>query len=270
MTEKETNITNSSEFKKLSIQVSLNGLSFCVLDTVDHKIVLSDAISFEKERTPYGLQKGLVALIERNSLQKKTFSEVLVIQRNSLFSLVPKSLFNKDNLANYLKFNSKILAADHISFDELDNLDIVNVYIAYMNVNNYIYELFGAFTYKHNGSVLLETLLKNNTTEKKPVCYVNSLHGQMDIAVISQKKLLFYNSFKYHSKEDFIYYLLFTFEQLKLNTEKTALKLFGSIQKNDELYALCYQYIKNVSIYTSNLPFTENHDTIDFEVLNSL
>ena len=261
---------NSSEFNKLSIQVSLNGLSFCVLDTVDHKIELSDAISFEKERTPYGLQKGLVALLERNSLSKKTFSEVLVIHRNSLFSLVPKSLFNEENLANYLKFNSKILATDHISFDELDDLDIVNVYISYMNVNNYIYELFGEFTYKHNGSVLLETLLKSNTTENKPICYVNSLHSQMDIVVISQKKLLFYNSFKYHTKEDFIYYLLFTYEQLKLKTEKTALKLFGSIQKDDELYALCYQYIKNVSIYNSNLPFNDGSDALDFEVLNSL
>ena len=270
MTEKETNTINSSEFDKLSIQVSLNGLSFCVLDTVDHKIKLSDAITFEKERSPYGMQKGLIALLERNSLSKKTFSEVIVIHRNNLFSLVPKSLFNDENLANYLKFNSKMLASDHISYDDLDDHDMMNVYISYMNVNNYIYELFGEFTYKHNGSVILETLLKGTTTETEPICYVNILHGQMDVTIIAQKKLLFYNSFKFNSKEDFIYYLLFTYEQLKLNTEKTVLKLFGNIQKDDELYTLCYQYIKNLSIYASTLPFSNAHEAIDFEVLNSL
>ncbi len=270
MTEKKTNTTHISEFDKLSIQVSLNGLSFCVLDTVDEKVRISDAITFEKERSPYGMQKGLVALLERNSLSKKTFSEVVIIHRNSLFSLVPKSLFNAENLANYLKFNSKMLATDHLSFDELDNLDMMNVYIPYMNVNNYIYDLYGEFTFKHNGSVLLETLLKGNATETKPICYVNVLHNQMDVAIISHKKLLFYNSFKFNSKEDFIYYILFTYEQLKLNTEKTALKLFGNIQKDHELYALSYQYIKNISIYTAASPLTDSHESIDFEVLNSL
>jgi len=110
MIEKTINKDIIQDFDKLSIQVSLNGLSFCVLDTIEHSIRYSDTIVFEEERSPYGLQKGLVTLFEKHSLPKKKFSEVIVVHRNNLFSLVPKPLFDSDEMSNYLKFNTKILA----------------------------------------------------------------------------------------------------------------------------------------------------------------
>ena len=274
MTAKKTNNNISQDFDKLSIQVSLNGLSFCVLDTIENKIKYSDTIIFEEERTPYGLQKGLVTLFERHSLAQKKFSEVIVVHRNNLFSLVPKSLFDHAEMANYLKFNTKILATDHIDYDEIEGFDMMNVYVPFVNVNNYIYDLFGEFTFKHNGTVMIESLLKGNTADKEPTCYVHIAHRQLDITVIAKKKLVFFNSFKFSTKEDLVYYLLFTLEQLKMDTESVKLKLFGNIEEGDELYSICYQYVKNISIFvpsTSSYPFANlNEEAIDFTILNSL
>jgi len=121
---------------------------------------------------------------------------------------------------------------------------------------------------------MIESLLKGNNTVSEPTCYVHVAHRQIDITVIEKKKLLLYNSFKFHTKEDLVYYLLFTMEQLNLDTEKTKLKLFGNIEEGDELYAICYQYVKNISIFvpsTSSYPFTNlDKEVIDFTVLNSL
>ena len=36
------------DFKKLSIQVSLNGLSFCVLDTIKNSVLLAEKVLFLK------------------------------------------------------------------------------------------------------------------------------------------------------------------------------------------------------------------------------
>mgnify|MGYP001819176976 CR=1 FL=1 len=274
MTVKKTNNNISQEFDKLSIQVSLNGLSFCVVDTLENSIRYSETIIFEKERSPYGLQKGLVALFERHSLTQKSFSEVIVVHRNNLFSLVPKSLFDQNEMPNYLKFNTKILATDHMVYDEIEGHDMMNVYVPFVNVNNYIYELFGEFTFKHNGTVMIKSLLKENITDKEPTCYIHIAHRQMDITIIAKKKLLLFNSFNFDTKEDLVYYLLFTMEQLKLDTEHTKLKLFGNVEEGDELYAICYQYVKNVSIFvlpTTSYPFANlDGEAIDFTVLNSL
>ena len=272
MTEKKTN-NSTKEFHKLSIQVSLNGLSFCIVDTISDTIISSEIITFEEERTPYGLQKGLVALFEKHQITKKKFSEVIVVHRNKLFSLVPKSLFDENEMANYLKFNTKILANDHIDYDELESYDMVNVYVPFTNVNNYIYELFGEFVFKHSGTVMVESLLSSQNNTKAPICFVHVTQKQMEVTVISQKKLMLYNSFDFNSKEDFIYYLLFAFEQLELDTETTRLKLFGDIEEGDTIYNICYTYVKQVSILvpsTSSYPMDLGKESIDFTVLNTL
>jgi len=229
---------------------------------------------FEKSLTPFELQTNVEELFKTHKLAGSQFSEVVVVHSNGLFSLVPKSLFDVNELANYLKFNSKILADDHIAYDELDNYDMVNVYVPFVNINNYIFDLFGEFEYKHNGTVLVQALLNNSGAGKEPICYAHLDGHQMDITIIAQKKLLFFNSFNITSKEDFIYYLLFTMEQLKLDTESTKLKLFGSIEEGDELYNLCYEYIKDISLYipsVATIPMaTANQKSLDFTVLSAL
>lgn len=263
----------TKEFNKLSIQVSLNGLSFCIVDTIGNTVVDSDRIIFEKERTPYGLQKGLVSLFNKHNIPQQKFSEIIVVHRNKLFSLVPKSLFDENELANYLKFNTKILATDHIEYDQVENHDMMTVYIPFVNVNNYIYELFGEFVFKHSGTVMVESLLTGQNIAKEPTCYVHVADRQMELTVISQRKLLLYNSFDFGTKEDFIYYLLFTLEQLKLDTESTKLKLFGAVEEGDAIYDICYEYVKNISIFVPSVsayPMDLKKDAIDFTVLKTL
>jgi len=163
-------------------------------------------------------------------------------------------LFDENELANYLKFNTKILANDHISYDEVENHDMITVYVPFVNVNNYLYGLFGEFTYKHSGTVMVESLLTGQSIPKEPTCYVHVSDRQMEVTIISQRKLLLYNSFDFVTKEDFIYYLLFTLEQLKLDTETIKLKLFGSIEEGDSIYNICYEYVKNISIFVPIWP----------------
>ena len=219
------------DYYRLSIQVSLNGLSFCILDTIGNTIPLSRRIEFGKELSPYEVLKELKSLIRSEGILDYTFTDVVVIHRNTLFSLVPKALFDPDELANYLKFNVKMLANDLAVYDEISNYDLVNVYVPFVNLNNYIYDLFGEFEFKHHGTVLLDSLLNLHNKGKVPICYVHVDGDQIDITVLDHKELLFYNSFDISSKEDFIYYLLFTLEQLKLDPETVEkLRALGYVE----------------------------------------
>ncbi|WP_024480131.1 DUF3822 family protein [Cellulophaga baltica] len=271
---KEINTTNSElSYKKLSIQISLNGLSFCVLDSVENSIIKQEHISFKEEVIPFQLLKNLKGTLEKFEITKMSFSNITVIHRNPLFTLVPKALFDPEELPNYLKFNAKILANDQIAYDEIKNYDIVNIYVPFTNVNNYIYELFGEFEYKHSGTILIESLLNNFTAGKEPICYAHITEQQVDITVIANKNLVFYNSFIFETKEDFIYYILFTIEQLKLDTETIKLRLFGSIEEGDELYNLIFTYVRNVDVFIPSSLSQHLNDkdkkTIDFTTLSA-
>lgn len=277
MTEKTTDIAQSeanNTYRKLSIQVGLNGLSFCVLDTITNKILAFERQSFKTTSTPYLLLKELKSKLSQQGDIGKSFSEVVVIHKNNMFSLVPRTLFNKEELPNYLKFNAKIMANDLIAYDEIPNQDIINVYVPYTNINNYIFELFGEFEFKHSGTVLIQTLMNQNRSTSEPVCYVQVSEKEMEMMVISEKELFFYNQFEYKTKEDFLYYLLFGLEQLQLDLEKIQLKLFGAIEEGDPIYDLCYKYITNVSVFVPNsttIPLDNFEDeSIDFSILSSL
>ncbi|WP_420399190.1 DUF3822 family protein [Flagellimonas sp.] len=277
MTEKTNNISEQNSentFKKLSIQVGLNGLSFCVLDTISNEILAFEKVSFKTASTPYLLLKELKAVLNKNSTVGTNFSEVVVIHKNGLFSLVPKALFKKEELANYLKFNAKIMANDHIAHDEIANHDLVNVYVPFANVNNHIFDLFGAFEFKHTGTVLISTLLNQTRATSQPVCYVHVAEKEMEIVVISDKKLLFYNHFEYKTKEDFLYFLLFSLEQLQIDLEQVQLKLFGLVEEGDAIFELCYSYIQSVSVFVpvdSNYPLDQlESQAIDFTSLSKL
>ncbi len=271
MTEKATNKRISDSIKKLSIQVNLNGLSFFIVDGISKRILLFDEIQFKSTASPYHLLKSLKELFEKHKILDLQYEEVSVIHWNDMFTLVPKSLFEPEEMANYLKFNTKLMANDEIVFDTLNNQEIHIVYVPFTNINNYVFDCFGEFEFKHQSTEMLQTVFDQKNTEK--ACFVHVGSKTFELAVLDGKKLLLYNQFQYQTQEDFLYYVLFTYEQLELNTEVCKLLLFGSVEEGDPIYSICHSYIKNITVFEpSNAPvFLMNNgaDSIDFSSLTT-
>lgn len=243
-----------STSKNLSIQFNLDGFSFCISDTATKSaIYFSEYIFSETQKNPEELLSKIEEIFRTDKFLQYDFTSVLVIHQNSLSSLVPNTYFKEDNLASYLSYNIKTLATDYITFDSLEKLQCKNVYIPYVNINNYLFQNFGEFEYKHHSSILIEKLISKSTNKEKTM-YVHVSKTTLDIVVLENEKLLLYNSFLYTTKEDFVYYILFIAEQLKLDPDKFTLYFMGSIEKESEIYNFTYQYIRNVLFLESNNP----------------
>lgn len=239
---------------KLSIQFHLDGFSFCITDNSTGDIVYFFKKLFEeKQMTPEILMQKVNAQFKEDTYLQKDFSSILVIHENNLSTLVPNKYFSEDKLVEYLNFNIKTLATDYIAFDEIQEMNAKNVYVPYVHINNYLFQNFGIFEYKHHTTVLIEKLLSLGHYEEKKV-YVNVASKNFDVIVIQNKQLKFSNSFHFETKEDFIYYILFTFEQLKLDVEKIELYFCGDIELESEIYNSTYQYIRNIFFLESNNP----------------
>lgn len=246
------NKINPNENFILSIQVSLSGLSFCILNSESNSIYYFKQFKFAKKHTPEEVLEKLLHYFNTEEALQTGFKSVQVIHENELSALVPRPLFSEDQMADYLKFNTKILNTDYISYDEVMANDSVNVYVPYVNINNYLYDRFGSFEYKHFSTILIETILANESLSSGKKMYVHVCDFHFEIIVLENKQLKLYNSFEYHTKEDFIYYILFTAEQMKLNPEEFPLILTGHIRPEDELYSIVYKYIRHVSFSVSN------------------
>lgn len=243
-----TNIT-SKKYKKLAIQVSLNGLSFCCFDTLNNTINSLNEVNFENFHKATKIEDLFADAFNKHPELKDSYDEITVVHKNNLSTFVPTALFDENFLGSYLQYNTKVFQTDFFAFDEIQNYQMNAVYIPYVNINNFFIDQFGSFEYKHANSILVEKLLdaSKNNDEKKMIVHFNT--GHFEIIVIQNQKLLLFNSFEYQTPEDFIYYLLFTAEQLQMNPESFKLELLGLIAESDAYYAIAYKYIRNVSLF---------------------
>ena len=255
----------------LSIQVSLSGLSFFVLNSINSNVEYLESLNFDKKQTPKELLDELVHFFNSTPKLNQEFSKVTVVHSNELAAIVPKPLFDETKLIEYLKFNSKILKTDFITYDQLNGIDITVVYVPLININNFIFDRFGSFEYKHSASILINRVLTLEKNTKKPKIFVNIEHKYFQIVVVENNLLKFYNHFEYITKDDFIYYLLFTAEQLKLNPEEFPLVLMGSVVEGDDFYQIAYKYIRHVNLLQSkSMLYSKDLSSKHFTLLNSL
>ena len=89
-------------------------------------------------------------------------------------------------------------------------------------------------------------------------------HTAPILELVEKDELIFNNAFDFVTKEDLLYFTLFAFEQLKIDTESVEVKVYGSISEEDENYKILYDYIRNIEFGNrpNELEFTSEFDTI--------
>ena len=281
MVEKTIQINNNSKDlnnlneSHLSIQLSLDGFSFCVINKTLNEVTALYAYTFPNNSpTPEKHLDNVIEVFDKEKLLQRRYHTVNITHVNELSTLVPKAFFVPEEIKSYIKFSSKVYKNDYIVHDPLVNHDMMNVYIPFVNINNFLLEKFGAFEYKHFSTVLVENLMNTYKFSERPHMFVHICDEHFEIVIIANSKLLLYNSFKYQTKEDFIYFVLFTAEQLKLNPEKFELIFSGNIDKESDLYKIAYTYVRNINLieirskYSFKSNFTEKIKRSNFTLLN--
>lgn len=245
---KEKNSIISKDHLKLSVQVSLTGLSFLVVDSSEERIVFFRELPFENTHTPEEVLEKIKYAYQTTPQLNVSFENIEVIHRNTLFSLVPNALFDESKLSDYVKFSSKLFPTDYLDVDAHDTLEMKNVYVPLTNVNNYFFDKYGAFTFQHSNTIFINTIITSATHDSQAAVYAHFSENCLDVLVTKGKNVLLCNSFSIKTPEDFMYYLLFVAEQLQLNPEEFPLFLTGTISEESPYYEMAYTYVRNVEL----------------------
>lgn len=242
-----TNITEK-KYKKLVLQVSLKGFCFSVVDTLNQAVLLFKEVDFKNYPTSAKVEDHYwKAFLDHQELTKM-YDEVVVLHDNNLNSFVPTALFDEQFIGSYLQYNTKVFETDFFTFDAMPNQEMNNVYVPYVNINNYLLDQFESFDYKHVSSILVGKLLEKSKNVEEKQVFVHFAKEHFEIIVVQNQKLILFNSFEYATEADFIYYLLFTAEQLNLNPEHFKLKLLGNITEDSSIFRMAYKYVRHVAL----------------------
>lgn len=252
----------------LSIKISLFGLDLMLSNNLDNSIIDYKKHFFKNKILTENLSKELDSFLNQSKLDLSNIINIKLIVSNKLSCLVPNELFDKKLSLDYLKFNSKLIENDFAANDYIEELESFNVYLPFINVNNYLIERFGSFEYYHYSTVLLKRILKMTSNQNRTMLFANIENQNFQIIILKNKNLLYYNNFEYQTKEDILYFLLFVIEQNKELSSETKLILLGYISKNDKTFTLISKFIKNIEIYEmSKLSISDkvlNKTSIDY------
>lgn len=250
----ERNTTNihsdSKKNKRLSVQISLTGQSFLISCIPTGKIEWK-----ARERWLYALSgpeellERTIRIVEDSNIEVHQIKEVKLYYHNSLYTLVPKQVWEEKNAALYLHYTLRTFPNDFIAYEPILHGKTKLVYIPYVNLNNYFFEKFGSFHYYHALGPWIDYCSK--IIENQTGVFANFTNKQLDLLVFKEGRLHLANSFEYHTPEDVVYYTLFVYEQLYLNPEKVPLHLSGNISKSSTVYSALYTYIRYVQFIST-------------------
>jgi hypothetical protein len=196
------------------------------------------------------------------------FQKTCILVFSSLFTYVPNAVYPEKYKEDFIKFifsEKEDLFLDHAV--PLANLRVL--YPVSGPVYDFFVRSFNEPEFVHYSAPLITYFYPPDTKHKQRQLIVNVHEKGIDIFCFSQKSFLLGNHFPCEKLQDVLYYILYTWKQLKLDRFADSLYVAGELHQNKELIDKLRLYLQHVypepfpNIHRFDIPDTEN---IPFEL----
>lgn len=238
---------DSSRNYHLTIRLAPDGFSFVVFWPEKNRYIGIEAYRFHQADEGIKLAAALDEVIMVKEWISYPFQSVLVLIAANSNTLIPEALYDEKEKGVYLAFNQQFKDNSRIVTDHLKSAAAFNVYYLSNSLIEKIKDIWANARIVHFSSVFAESLLIANRNQNIDNVVFIHVHGaSFEMLVIRNNKLQFLNQFRFLTPEDFVYFILFSFDQLRLNPENAQLILSGEIFKGSEHYEILWKYIRNI------------------------
>lgn len=237
-------LTEQTPGLRLNIFLNESQLIFSIVNQEQKVLLHLQSFNFFQFNNQAEFYSTIHDVLDKEDLFNLTYQSVYLYIYNGLNTLIPIALFDINYLDDYIHFNFDIAVSLSTEHDVLEKEGMVNVYGIAHELKKIFENKFKGLTINHNTSALISYLTNNSNHDDMVYVYVQP--QRMQIFIYRQQQPIFVNSFQYTTPEDFIYFVLYTYQQLKLEPETTALYLMGEIVKESALYEQLYKYIRHI------------------------
>lgn len=229
----------------LSVEIRAKEVLCCLLDKHSNQYIALNTLGYD------GKTSSLEGLLKDNILSTEASGISVVFAQNSSI-LVPAPFFKKELLNDYLGLQQLDKVNETPCFDHITNLDSYNLYTVHNDLLTLVRKHYPGASFRHASSIFIEYILIENKHHKDSKTFVSVYDSFMDVIILKEGKLTLSNRFYYSNGNDFIYHLLWVYEQLGLDNEKVPCVFYGDIDTSSDTYAIAGKYIKQVSLGGKN------------------
>jgi len=238
---------------RLSIQLRLDGFSFAIIDPNTKQLLLLKEYKIavaphqDSEQKWFHLYEYFISYIGQNDVVPEHFDKTIVALDHKEYTLLPEVLFQKETQEKILTF-SQAPPYSFVTFNnKIPGSDYRFIAAIYKPLFLALGDFSKAVSITHSAMVLqneIQKLHKNKNLGDR--VYVSVSIHDMHIIAVSGTEVVLSNSYSFSSKEDFVYFILLCYDQLKMNTEVAPLYFLGDIGRTSPIYHICWQYIRHI------------------------
>lgn len=250
----ETLDLNSTENYELAVQVSPDGLSFCLLDTIRNKYVLIR--DFEPEENKYLDCDKITEIISKDDFLTKRYKKVRIITPTPRFTLVPSPLFDPGRKDEYFTFNYPRKEESVIVVNKLPDPDVYSIFSLSKPFSDLISDFYPGVHPWHHIKPLFGHISHTKKHTDGNYIHIHVEREYFNLIISNDNKLKFCNTYNYRNISDILYFVMNVFKKLDVKQEET-IYFSGLTEKYDDLSS-------NFSIYVRNLKFSEPAGSFTF------
>jgi len=237
----------------LSIEIRERQILACLLNKHTNQYVGWASYSRRDEKlsgmteSAVNIKLPLTTLLKEELLNCRCSGSSIVFVPNSAM-LIPAAYFSNELLRDYLKQQNLIKPGERPCYDFIKNNDCYSLYAVDLNDYHLLKEKYPQASFRHHSSIFVEYLLALHKSSDKNQVHVYVFENYMDVVALQAGKLLLYNRYAIQTANDFTYFLLWVYEELKFATENSPCTFYGMITEKSEQYALANKYLPHISL----------------------
>jgi len=239
----ETLDINSTENYELSVQISTQGLSFCILDSIRNKYVLIR--SFESEENKYFNTDKLIDIISKDDFLTKHYKKVYFVMPSPKFTLVPAPLYDPGKKNEYFTFNHNLEEGNIVQVNKVSDPDAFLVFSESKAIIDLMTNFYPGVLPCHHIKLLLDHTSLCRKSSNGNYIHIHIERDFFNLIIFKNNILEFCNSFNYRNISDILYYVLNVFKKLDIKQEET-INFSGLTEKYDDLSSAFSLYIRNI------------------------
>ncbi len=183
----------------------------------------------------YELKSNLVLLL--------TYDYVHICFLSPSVNVVPTVFLEKpyEQFLSLSAYQPVLLAIDS-PLKEIDASLVYNIHYPLKDVLLSLPNLQNAQLY-HSGKLLIDHIQASPTADE---IHINRVHQALEIACFSKGQFVFYNIFDTNAEEDFLFYVVYTLNQLNFNQHEVHCYIYGDTLPHSNYHHTLQKYIRHL------------------------
>ena len=243
----------------LSIQISLDGFSFCVLDTVQKKYVLLQHFPLAVKKACF-LTGKIRDIYNKEEVLSKQFKSVFVGYNDQKITIVPAPFTEKKQLSDIISLNQPFEKNEEVISCRIKSFSQDLVFSFPQELRTFLDSKYPEYRFFHSAYPLLNAVVQQKGKALKTL--VLHFSKKYFHIIFLEKDIRLFNSYFYKTETDFLYHVLNVCKNLGFDAEKDEVMIGGTVAGDSDYIRQLKKYLLHVRMLKPDQDF---HYSYTFE-----